>query len=1177
MVLPRIALPRLSFGLSLGILLAIAIALTLALTPTGAAADHGGPHPVVDGFVQDPVTGVVEEAYVIQGITYTQDQLTGDFAGLLYTAEDDNNFYFGFAQSVFVNDNTYFDGNKNDPNNPEIGWEDSIGRAHRIQDLLQSEHIEVQIFSTPDNTGVPVLDFFLDYASDDVNGQTVGNIDSLGPIGGDGLFITGTVADIPEWSSSLDWNINDATPTFSDNPNSSPRRILTNTYDPGTTADPNSPWIYETVYEWSVAKSAFPQANPTLEDISISILEVHNSPVKAGNPVPIPVINVKKESNPPSGSDVAGGQLITYTVTVENTGLVPITGMVITDVPDSNLTNIVPLDGGGFAGGTITWPSAGTFPTLAVGATLTVQFQANVISPTAVGTDIFNTGTISADQLPTPAQTNTTVHTVTGNPAYTIVKTVTDVAGDGTGLGSVDAAGEVITYSIVVTNTGNLNINGVVLTDALLEGAGGTLGAAVESGTADSILSVGETFTYTGTYTATQADIDNNGGGDGDIDNTASVVSTEITTPQTASEDVPIVQAPAYTIVKTVTDVAGDGTGLGSVDAAGEVITYSIVVTNTGNQSINGVVLTDALLEGAGGTLGAAVESGTADSILSVGETFTYTGTYTAAQADIDNNGGGDGDIDNTASVVSTEITTPQTASEDVPIVQAPAYNIVKTVTDVADDGTGLGSVDAAGEVITYSILVTNTGNQSINGVVLTDALLEGAGGTLGAAVESGTADSILSVGETFTYTGTYTATQADIDNNGGGDGDIDNTASVVSTEITTPQTSSEDVPIVQAPAYNIVKTVTDVAGDGTGLGSVNAAGEVITYSIVVTNAGNQSINGVVLTDALLQGAGGTLGAAVESGTADGIPSVGESFTYAGTYTVAQSDIDNNGGGDGDIDNTASVVSTEITTPQTASEDVPIVQAPAYNIVKTVTDVAGDGTGLGSVDAAGEVITYSIVVTNTGNQSINSVVLTDALLEGAGGTLGAAVESGTADGILSVGESFTYAGTYTATQADIDNNGGGDGDIDNTASVVSTEITTPQSASEDVPVVQNPDVQVAKSAAIAAVTSTISNVASVVTDEGPSDDNLLNPTESSVIVAHDITYTITVNNTGNVTLNNATVSDNVPAGTKFTSISSSQGTCDLQPDASGTVSCNLGTLNVVGGSATVTLVVQTTN
>jgi hypothetical protein len=53
------------------------------------------------------VTGVVEAAYVIDGITYTQDQPTGEFAGLLYSAHDDDNLYFVFAQSPFINDNSY--------------------------------------------------------------------------------------------------------------------------------------------------------------------------------------------------------------------------------------------------------------------------------------------------------------------------------------------------------------------------------------------------------------------------------------------------------------------------------------------------------------------------------------------------------------------------------------------------------------------------------------------------------------------------------------------------------------------------------------------------------------------------------------------------------------------------------------------------------------------------------------------------------------------------------------------------------------------------------------------------------------------------------------------------------------------------------------------------------------
>ena len=40
--------------------------------------------PTVDGFLRDPVTGVVEAAYVPSGITYTLDSATGIFAGILY-------------------------------------------------------------------------------------------------------------------------------------------------------------------------------------------------------------------------------------------------------------------------------------------------------------------------------------------------------------------------------------------------------------------------------------------------------------------------------------------------------------------------------------------------------------------------------------------------------------------------------------------------------------------------------------------------------------------------------------------------------------------------------------------------------------------------------------------------------------------------------------------------------------------------------------------------------------------------------------------------------------------------------------------------------------------------------------------------------------------------------------
>ena len=116
---------------------------------------------------------------------------------------------------------------------------------------------------------------------------------------------------------------------------------------------------------------------------------------------------------------------------------------------------------------------------------------------------------------------------------------------------------------------------------------------------------------------------------------------------------------------------------------------------------------------------------------------------------------------------------TPDSDDATVPVAQAPALDITKVVDDV---DRAAPVVDAAGDVINYTITVANTGNTTLTGVVVTDPNAD-AGSIVRGADVVGDNDGLLEVGETWGYTAAHTVTQAEIDSNGGGDGDIDNTA----------------------------------------------------------------------------------------------------------------------------------------------------------------------------------------------------------------------------------------------------------------------------------------------------------------------------------------------------------------------------------------------------------------
>lgn len=230
----------------------------------------------------------------------------------------------------------------------------------------------------------------------------------------------------------------------------------------------------------------------------------------------------------------------------------------------------------------------------------------------------------------------------------------------------------------------------------------------------------------------------------------------------------------------TVTKTA-DTTGFSSPATSGDTITYTIAAENTGNVALDNVRIADAQTPtgGSSSALTPTYISGDtdSDSVIDVGETWTWTVSYDITQADIDAGG-----LSNLATVTvddtdGTEITVESsTSGNNTPgsgngtgttTTLSPAPQL--TVTKTADKTTI--SPSSAGDTIRYTITVKNTGNVRFSSLSLTDALTSDEAWS---ASDGGDTDGTgaLDVGETWTFTASYAITSSDIMN-----GSVENVA----------------------------------------------------------------------------------------------------------------------------------------------------------------------------------------------------------------------------------------------------------------------------------------------------------------------------------------------------------------------------------------------------------------
>ncbi|MEG3791275.1 OmpA family protein, partial [Lysobacter sp. CCNWLW3] len=531
---------------------------------------------------------------------------------------------------------------------------------------------------------------------------------------------------------------------------------------------------------------------------------------------------------------------------------------------------------------------------------------------------------------PTTSPPDTTQTPLAPAPALTIDKSTTTA--------NYAAVGDTISYSYLVTNTGNVSLTGpVTVAD---DKTTVSCPAVTTVGNLDGELDPAESVTCTATYTVTLADLNS-----GSVVNIASATVDGVTSP-TDTVTVNATQAPELTSAKAMTANA-DEDGSGTV-TVGDTLTYTVTVTNTGNVTLTDVVVTDNKI----------TPNTIACASVVPGNTCVLTGTYRVSLADANA-----GNVVNAAVVTTSTpgICPPGSTAPEcnptvtVPVVQTPALSSVKAMTGNADeDGNGAVSL---GDTLTYTVTVTNTGNVTLTDVVVTDNKI--APNTIACA-------SVAPAG-TCVLTGTYRVTQADVDA-----GSVLN-AAVVTTSTpgacppgsTAPECNpTVTVPIQGRPAIAATKTATLTTDLGTA--GVGNAGDVITYAVTVTNTGNVTLVNLTTLDTYENGTPTTLNCAPTT-LAPGAMATCNSYSHTITETEA------NAGGT--LDNVVVATGTHATSTQTATVTATSTAVVTVEPAATVLRVSKQANPRDV--KVGDLVRYTVTIENTGRADAADVSVID--------------------------------------------------------------------------------------------------------------------------------------------------------------------------------------------------------
>ena len=566
-------------------------------------------------------------------------------------------------------------------------------------------------------------------------------------------------------------------------------------------------------------------------------------------------------SKEPSSTTAEVGEKVTYKFTVSNTGKVTIKGL---SLIDDKL-------------GTITIDKKDLAPGDAASASAT-----HVIMESDLPGPLTNVATIQG----TDSQNKPVTATATASIAltYTSGLAVTKTTSSDTA-----QVGDTVTYRFSVKNNGSVTVNGLALNDDRL----GTITLDKNS------LAPGEEATGSAKHTIVETDLP------GPLANVAIATGTD------SQGKAVTAQAKASVELTYVATLQVTKTPSASTAAVGETVTYQFSVKNTGAVTIKALTLIDDKLGDI--TLNTA--------LLAPGETATGSATHTVAETDLP------GPLSNVATASGTDSQGKAVAA------QAKASVELTYVATLQVTKTPSASTAAVGETVTYQFSVKNTGAVTIKALTLIDDKLGDI--TLNTA--------LLAPGETATGSATHTVAETDLP------GPLSNVATASGTDsqgkAVTAQAKAA-VSLTYTAAMEVIKLAS---------ATTSRVGDSVTYTYTVRNTGTVTIKGLKLVDDKLKDI------KVDKDTL----APGDTATGSATHLVVEADLP------GPLTNVVTATAKDSTGKAIMAEAKATVQlsySASMEIIKTPSNTAAK---------VGETVTYAYMVRNTGTVTINDLAIVD--------------------------------------------------------------------------------------------------------------------------------------------------------------------------------------------------------